>query len=333
MLIKPFPEIENIHAIVIPLPGFGDLITSNVFVVGNGPVTLIDTAPKFPGSFESVRKQLGVFGFNFSDVERIIITHGHIDHFGLAERIAQAAGHEVACFIHEEDLWRTTREYMERGMWSEEAQDFAALVDMPSEDVARMRRRSAFFKNFCDPLENVNIMHHGDVFTGDGYELCVYHTPGHSVGSCCILETEKNVLFSGDHIIKHITPNPFHEIHRTQLKDSTYQSLKAYDASLDTVSNLDIRYVYPGHGEYIDDLEKIISGYRKHHQQRKDNIYRAIKNNPRAVYHLVEEIFPPIPESEIFLAVSEIYVHLEILMNEEKAECADPGPPALYRAL
>ena len=89
MLIKPFPEINNVHSISIALPGFSDLITSNLYVVGNGPVTLIDTGPKFPGSFESILKEFEHAGLRISDIERIIITHGHVDHFGLAGKIIE----------------------------------------------------------------------------------------------------------------------------------------------------------------------------------------------------------------------------------------------------
>ncbi len=76
---------------------------------------------------------------------------------------------------------------------------------------------------------------------------------------------------------------------------------------------LDVRFVFPGHGEYIEDLPGIVSRYKK--------------------YHLIDEVFPVVPEGDIFLAISEIIVHLEILIEESRAELIDPGSPALYRAL
>ena len=333
MLIDPFPEIECIHPIVIELPGFGDLKTANVYVVGTGPITLIDTAPKFPGSFETVKKQLNVAGFDFPDVDRIIITHGHIDHFGLAGQIEKATGHAVDKYIPEEDAWRISSEFMKGGMWSEDAQKFADLVGMPAKDIERMRRRSAFFIHFGDPIDDALVMKEGDIFSGDGYRLQVIHTPGHTPGACCLYESNNKILFSGDHIIKHITPNPFVEVHRSRLRDPGYQSLRAYDSSLSKVEQLDISYVYSGHGGHINELPGLISGYRKHHRRRKDLILKALRENPRAVYHLVPDIFQSVPDSEVFLAVSEIFVHLEILMDEGRVELAEEGPPAIYRAV
>lgn len=333
MLIEPFPEIECIHPIVIELPGFGDLKTSNVYALGSGPITLIDTAPKFPGSFETVKKQLNRAGFDFPDIERIIITHGHIDHFGLAVQIEKAAGHAVEKYIPEEDAWRISSEFMKGGMWSEDAQKFADLVGMPPKDIERMRRRSAFFIHFCDPIDDALVMHEGDIFSGEGYHLKVVHTPGHTPGSCCLYESNNKILFSGDHIIKHITPNPFVEVHRSRLRDPGYQSLREYDRSLSKVEHLDISYVYSGHGGHINDLSGLIAGYREHHSRRKDLIWKALRENPRPVYNLVPDIFQSVPDSEVFLAVSEIFVHLEILMGEGRAELADPGPPAIYQAV
>jgi len=40
-----------------------------------------------------------------------------------------------------------------------------------------------------------------------------------------------------------------------------------------------------------------------------------------------------VPEGDTFLAVSEIAVHLEVLINEGRAELMDPGPPAVFQAL
>ena len=196
-----------------------------------------------------------------------------------------------------------------------------------------MRNRFSSFRAFADPLDKVSVMENGDEFKGDGYQLTVIHTPGHSLGTCCLYESQQKVLFSGDHIIKHITPNPFVEINQKNLRDTQYQSLRAYLESLDKLAALDVRYVYPGHGEYIDDLPGIISSYRLHHRERMDLVWRALKVQSRPIYNLIDDVFPSVPEHDVFLAVSEIFVHLEILINEGRAALADPGPPTLYRAL
>lgn len=333
MLIKPFPKLENIHAIAIPLPGFSDLITANMYTVGKGPVTFIDTGPKIPGSLEFIQDQIKLAGFDIQDIERIIITHGHVDHFGLVASIREVARHPDECFIHAEDKWRVSNENFQEGMWSEELEHFMAMADMPQKEIKKVKERFSFFKKLADPLEEVSIIEDGDEFVGDGYHLKVIHTPGHSPGASCLYESRQKILFSGDHIIKHITPNPLIEIKRDRLREPNYQSLKAYLKSLDKLTGLDAHFVFPGHGEYIEDLSGIISTYRMHHQQRMDLVWNALKKKTWSLYHLIDDVFPSVPEDDVFLAISEIMVYLEILINESRAELADPGPPALYRAL
>ncbi len=333
VIIREFPRIDHIKALVLELPGFGDLLTSNLFVIGKGPVTLIDTGPKFTGSFEMVRSQLKSLSFDFSDVERIILTHGHIDHFGMAELIKKAAGRTIPCHLHRDDIWRTSRPYIQEGIWGEEVMSFTRVAGMPDFAIDRMKRRSAFFKHLCDPLEDVIPMEDGEIFSGEGFRLKAIHTPGHSPGSCCLYDFESKVLFTGDHVIKHITPNPIMEVRKSLLSDPDYQSLRSYEGSLAKIEDLDVRFAFSGHGEFIDDFTGLISRYRLHHEQRKRQIYEAIRSRSRSIYDLSTDLFPGIPESEIFLAVSEIYSHLEVLMNNGQVETAESGPPALFRAV
>ncbi|MGD2124806.1 MAG: MBL fold metallo-hydrolase [Desulfobacteraceae bacterium] len=333
MLIKPFPEFQNIHAIAIPLPDVSDLITANVYAVGNGPITLIDTGLKSPGTLEYIQNGLARADLSIEHIERIIITHGHMDHFGLAASIRETAGHPVECFIHSEDQRQISSENFLKEMWSEEADSLTAMAGMPREEVEKVRERFSTFKELGDPLDGISLMKDGDEFMGDGYHLKVIHTPGHTPGSCCVYESRQKILFSGDHIIKHITPNPLVVIKRDRLNDPEYQSLKAYIDSLDKLSDLDVRYVFPGHGEYIEDLQRIIATYEAHHQERMELVWKALKKKTRPLYEIIDDVFPFVPEGDVFLAISEIIVHLEILVEEGRAKLVDPGPPALYRAL
>jgi glyoxylase-like metal-dependent hydrolase (beta-lactamase superfamily II) len=329
--VHPFPAVRGIRVLTIPLPGFPDLISSNMFVLGDGPVTLIDSAPKFPGSCFTMEKQLTDAGLAWRDVERIIITHGHIDHFGLVGTIREAAGHDIPCHIHEDDLWRLSGAYLKSGMWNEDADRFYARAGMPPESVERMRRRSHFFKNLCDPVDDAVPMKDGETFHGPGFELSVIHTPGHSPGCCCLYERTRRVLFSGDHLLRHITPNPFHEVNRSRLKDPSYKSLKAYLASLDRLEGLAVDHIFPSHGESFADLDSLIASYRRHHAERTEKVYRCLERGEFTMFRLMEAMFPDIDEMDAFLAVSEVLVHLEILLENGRARCTDEGPPARYR--
>jgi glyoxylase-like metal-dependent hydrolase (beta-lactamase superfamily II) len=218
-------------------------------------------------------------------------------------------------------------------MWSEEADALMAMAGLPPEEKEKVRKRFAAFRELGDPLDNVSILENGDEVVGDGYHLKVIHTPGHTPGSCCFYESRQRVLFSGDTIIKHITPNPLVAVKRNRLRDTGYQSLKAYSRSLDKLAELDIKYVFPGHGEYIEALRSVISSYKEHHRERMKLIWNALNKQARPLYDIIEDVFLQVPEGDIFLAISEILVHLEILIDEGRAELIDPGPPAIYHSL
>jgi len=333
MFIKPIPKFENIFAIAIPLPEIPDLITANVYVLGNGPVTLIDTGPKMPGALELFREGLTGAGLDFQDIERMIFTHGHLDHFGLAAEIRKAAGFKISCFIHEQDLWCLSAEYIREEMFGKEAEAFMASAGLPQEERDSIRRRFSSFADLFDPLEGVCSMKDGDTFMGEGYRLRVIHTPGHTPGSCCIYESEQKILFSGDHIIGHITPNPLVVLNRKRLKDPAYQSLETYLDSLERLENLNVQFVFPGHGDYVEDLSGIVASYRVHHRERMDLVWNALREKAGPLFKLVPIVFPKMPEDDLFLALSEILVHLEMLIQEGRAALIDPGPPALYMAL
>jgi glyoxylase-like metal-dependent hydrolase (beta-lactamase superfamily II) len=332
MQIKPFPKFKNIYPLVIPFANDSHLISANVYVLGKNSVTLIDTGPKLPGIFSLLEKQLTLAGINMASIERIIITHGHIDHFGLAVEIQKAAGHPVEFLIHAEDSWKSSRANFRARMWSREADDFMAMAGVPEKAVETAKNRFNFFKTMCDPLDSVSTIKEGDEIAGEGYHLKIIHTPGHTAGSCCVYESGHKILFSGDHIIQHITPNPLVELKRSQLKDASYQSLKAYRDSLDKLTGLDVQFVLPGHGGYIEGLPEIISSYKTHHHRRMNLLWRALKNAPRSLYDLIGDIFPYMPPNDVFLAISDIFAHLEILINEGRVIIIDPGPPALYQS-
>jgi glyoxylase-like metal-dependent hydrolase (beta-lactamase superfamily II) len=333
MNIKPFPKCESITPIAVSVPGLANLITVNLYALGKGPITLIDTCLKAAWTLEYVGTALRQEGLEIANVERIIITHGHMDHFGLASAIRKAVNHPVECFIHDQDRWQISSENFGKEMWSEEANALMAMAGMPLEEKERVRKRFAAFRELGDPLDDVSVLENDTEFEGEGYHLKVIHTPGHTPGSCCIYERRRKILFSGDTLIKHITPNPLVVIKRNGLLNPGYKSLKAYSQSLERLAGLDIKYAFTGHGEYIEDLAGLIPTYKRHHGERMDLVWKALHGRPRTLYDLVGDIFVQVPDGDMFLAISEILVHLEILLEEGKAELLDLGPPALYRCL
>jgi glyoxylase-like metal-dependent hydrolase (beta-lactamase superfamily II) len=329
---KPSPEcIEGVYALHLPLARFENLDSSNMYVIGTGPVTLVDTVPRLSGSLDTLGRQLEAAGFSWSDVERILLTHGHMDHFGLVGSIRREASRNIPCHIHSQDKWRLSSDYISSGMWNDELDRFYERAGVPEGVLDSMKRRLALFRNICEPVDDALPMEDGDVFEGPGFELRVVYTPGHSSGCCCFYEPGKRILFSGDHLLKNITPNPFHEVLRSRLRDPGYRSLEAYMASLESVESLDVCMALPGHGPLITGgVPSLVRGYREHHERRMEVLARALGPSPRSLYELALDLFPSVDDHQLSLAVSEVVVHLEILIDRGAAFMKDPGPPELY---
>ena len=91
----------NIIPLSIPTPFYvGDV---NVYLIREDPVTLIDVGPKTTEAAAVLRQKLAGHGVKFSDVRRIVLTHAHEDHCGLAKQVRDEAK-DAEVLVHE---WET----------------------------------------------------------------------------------------------------------------------------------------------------------------------------------------------------------------------------------
>jgi len=75
-------------------------------------------------------------------------------------------------------------------------------------------------------------------------KLKVIHTPGHTPGSICLFEPKTKSLFSGDTVF------PYGSVGRTDLPGGSTEQLIE---SLKRLCKLDVKVLYPGHGEITDE--------------------------------------------------------------------------------
>ena len=331
-IIKPFPKLKNITPVPIPFNEVPFLLTANIYALGQNDITLIDAGPRIPGVMEFIKDSFIREGLNFKNINRIILTHGHMDHFGLASSILKEIGHPVEVYIHPEDKRRISTEFLKNEIWMDELDGLQVLTAIPDDVLNIMKRNIRKYYGIASPLDDLKTMEDNDMFYGDGYSLQVVHSPGHSPGVCCLFEPDLKVLFSSDHILKNITPKPILAFGRDRLIDKDYKGLMAYEDSLERVSSLDVKYLFPGHGEWIDDMQPVINQYRRHYSERMELVWNAVRKNEVPVYYLVRDVFPNVEKGNLFIALSEIISQLELLEHLGRVEIKDPGPPIIYRA-
>jgi glyoxylase-like metal-dependent hydrolase (beta-lactamase superfamily II) len=121
------------HRIVVPTPY--RVGPANVYVLNDGPLTLFDCGPNTPATMNALRLGLAKLGLAIEQVARVVISHGHPDHYGLAPAIQLAAGARV--FVGEHDLPKINerRTMFETGALLMEAGiPMDVLVDMGDRD-------------------------------------------------------------------------------------------------------------------------------------------------------------------------------------------------------
>ena len=110
----------GIHRLPIPTPfAVGPV---NCYLIDDEPLTLVDAGPNSGTSLEALSQAVAAHGFALEDIERLVITHQHMDHLGLIGLVAARSGAEVVALD-------ALAPYAERYSQEAEADDqFAALV-------------------------------------------------------------------------------------------------------------------------------------------------------------------------------------------------------------
>jgi glyoxylase-like metal-dependent hydrolase (beta-lactamase superfamily II) len=93
---------DRIYMFQLPIPF--PIKTINVYFIDDSPRTLIDTGIKTEASLEGLRKSMEALGLGLHHIERILITHGHIDHYGQAKKLSSLSGAPI--YIHSKEYGR-----------------------------------------------------------------------------------------------------------------------------------------------------------------------------------------------------------------------------------
>lgn len=196
--------------------------------------TVVDSA--FPGYFDQLPSTLSSVGARLSDVRAVVLTHGHSDHTGAAERIRAETGAEA--FIHKADSPTARGDVKPKplpgvisNLWR------PPLLRFMAHAIANGGARFPTVKKLTEVDD-------GQVLEVPG-RVRVVHTPGHSPGHCALLLEESGVLFSGDGLVTR-------QIWTDQTGPQVFQMNEDRDRaiqSLDVYERIDASLLLPGHGE------------------------------------------------------------------------------------
>ena len=160
----------------------------------------------------------------------------------------------------------------------------------------------------------------GEVLRLGDTSLEAFWTPGHAREHLCLLDADKEILFSGDHVLPKITS---HISHHTYIEGDP---LADYLKALDRVRDLPVKTVLPGHERIFHDLSGRVSELEDHHERRCGEILAALKGGAKTVFDVSSVVHwdsQPWDRMAFWtkrMAAAETYAHLAYLMNRERVD-------------
>lgn len=294
--------LGGVYRITLPMPF--RLKEVNVFAaLEEEGFTLIDTGPNMAGVLPALEDALAGIGQSVEACRRILITHTHADHCGLAGPIADRSGAAILLSGTEALKIRT---FSDEGQRIEHLRQFGLENGLDDGTLKILARVFSAFRNASPPFEPTGTFAEGERLMVGGRALEVVPTPGHSRGHCSFFLPEERILIAGDHVLPQITPNL-----SPDLIEPDFRPLSAFLEALDRVASLPVAMVYPAHGRPFQDLRGRVDQIREHHRQRKGLALAAVSGEAKTAEKVSRAIFgDDLPPFDQYLALNEAYVHL-----------------------
>lgn len=303
----------------MPLPvGLHRIETVNVYALADGDrVTLVDCgvwrADTDDDGLTALETALRGAGYELRDVARIIVTHAHIDHYGLAGRLMELTGAEL--WMHAlTDL--DCEKYRHPDTAVARRRDTYADHGLPEADWKSVAHGLEEWLPYLYSVVEASTRLRGGEWIGiGGRDWEVVHTPGHSVGHICLWSPRLGALLSGDHLLPGVTPPVTFE------RGFDADPLRSYLDSLARIAEREPRLVLPGHGEPFHDCARRIEVITRNKIRRLHAIRELIEERPRTVVEIAEQIFThALLSYQRSFALSETLAHIAYLRGSGLVE-------------
>jgi glyoxylase-like metal-dependent hydrolase (beta-lactamase superfamily II) len=302
------------------LGAFGTGRTVNSYLLSGPPVTLVDAGVPSAESLRTLRAGLAEGGVRLAEIELLVITHTHPDHFGGAPAIVRAvaaeggrvrvAAHPGAATILGDvtSWWARTREHNLRVLEVAGAPD-AMLAPSDWQRAAR------------SVLGDGSLDLEVDVSLGDGAPLdgargrwVTLYTPGHASTQVCLYDPAGQDLLSSDHLLPDVSTNMVLE--PPAPGRATEPPILSYLASLRRLARLEVGRVWPGHGEPFGDSWAVIAGRIERCEQRLDQVSALVGDGKDTAWAVTEVLYAGTAAEGTPRAVFQVVAYLDALVAQ-----------------
>lgn len=328
---EPETVRHGVYRVPLPLPNDG-LRAVNVYVLETGDgLALIDGGWSIPESLKALESALTALGHDLDEIRHVLVTHIHRDHYTQAVELRRRIGARVYLGIGERrglELLNAQRSGEPRAALSvlrlngaPDLADRIARVDHGDFDAQQWEPPDRWLR-----AETVNL---GEM------QLRVIPTPGHTRGHVVFLDEARGDLFSGDHVLPHITPSIGFELADPGLP------LADYLASLRLMAELADARLLPAHGPVAPSTHVRVGELLTHHENRLADTLAALGAESRDAYTVAGLLtwtrrgtaFADLDDFNQMLAVNETVAHLDVLVQRGAAESLVLDETRRYRAV
>jgi glyoxylase-like metal-dependent hydrolase (beta-lactamase superfamily II) len=308
---------QGVFRLVLPLP-FPGLDHVNAYVMtGDDGAILVDCGIWDPSlapdhGLAELVGALEVCDIELADIKVLVVTHTHVDHYGMAGRVVEATGCEL--WMHElaaDDL----RLYRDPRAATE---DLRALLVHHGVDRDRLPELTGFedWRSFVSsPVNASRELRGGETLSPGALEWTIVHTPGHARSHICLWEPSRRILISGDTLLGAITP------HIDFRGDDDGNPLGDFLSSLERIEELQPDLVFPGHGRPFEDGAERARVIARHHDRRLGAILQVIRREPHTAAEITDAIFgDALLNFQRRMALGEALAHLAYLLANGEVE-------------
>jgi glyoxylase-like metal-dependent hydrolase (beta-lactamase superfamily II) len=308
----------GIHRLAVPTPFMVGRV--NAYLIEDSPLTLVDSGPNSAKALDELEQALNARGHRVEDLELLVVSHQHMDHFGLASILARRSGAEVAALA---PLASYLASYgSETDLDDAFAEGIMLRHGIPGEVVTALRSVSAGFRAWGSAVEVTRPLQDGAELVLRDRTLRVLHRPGHSPSDTVFLDEQRSILLSADHLIAHISSNPLLARPLGAEPDvggPRPQALITYMRSMEATKAMDLELVLPGHGRPITDHVSLIEQRFRMHHRRAEKILGLIAEQPRSAHEIAQELWGNVAVTQAYLTLSEVLGHVDLLLEDGRA--------------
>jgi glyoxylase-like metal-dependent hydrolase (beta-lactamase superfamily II) len=323
---------SRIHCMAIPTPFMVGRV--NCYLIEDDPLTLVDTGPNSGKALDELERALAEHGHRIEDLQRIVITHQHIDHLGLVGILARRSRAEVCALDLLAPVIEDFSADAERG--DELAEALMLRHGIPRDVVSALRSVSRSFRAWGGSAKVTRPLRDGESLEFAGRSLEVLHRPGHSPSDTVFRDAERGLVFGGDHLIAHISSNPL--ISRPlggksgEPGDGRPRALITYMRSLRETREMPAELILAGHGEPVADHVALIDERFEMHERRADKLAGLIEERPRSAYELAQAMWGNVAVTQAYLTLCEVLGHVDLLLEEGRVREHEAGGIVRFEA-